>query len=167
MKRFLMTLSALLLVTGCQQATSNNGNFKQFGGPVDDANTLTVSQAVNEATTEGKVVTVRGRIEEVCANMGCWMTVTDGKEVVRVRFTESEGCSDGYFVPRNAAGHDVILVGKIKPMEISQAMARHYAEEGGKPKGEIEKIAGPQKQMMVFATGVKISSPETLDPPIR
>lgn len=167
MKRSLMTLTTLVLLTGCQQSISNNGNFKQFGGPVNDSNVLTVSQAVQEATTEGKLVTVRGKIEEVCANMGCWMTVTDGKETVRVRFTESEGCADGYFVPRNAAGHEVILVGKIKPLEISQAMARHYAEEGGKPQSEIEKIAGPQKQMMVFATGVKIAAPETLDPPIR
>ncbi len=167
MKRFLMSLSALLFVTGCQQAMSNNGTFKQFGGPVDDAKILTVSEAVQEATTEGKVVTVRGKIKEVCANMGCWMTVTDGKEVVRVRFTESDACSEGYLIPRNAAGHEAILVGKIKPLEISQATARHYAEESGKSQAEIEKIVGPQKQMTVFATGVKISSPESLDPPVR
>lgn len=164
MKRSLMALTTLLLLTGCQQSMTS---YKQFGGPVKDSNALTVSQAVQEATTEGKVVTVRGKIAEVCANMGCWMTVTDGKEVVRVRFTESDACADGYYVPRNAAGHDVILVGKIMPMEISEAVARHYAEEGGKPQTEIEKIVGPQKQMTVFATGVMIGSPETLDPPIR
>jgi len=95
------------------------------------------------------------------------MMVGDGKHHIRVRFTESESCTDGFRVPRNAAGYDVYAKGILKSMTISQDHARHYAEDEGKSKEEIEKIVGDQQTVEIFAAGVLISDGEKLDPPVQ
>lgn len=66
-----------------------------------------------------------------------------------------------------AAGHNAFIKGTLEAREVSEAEARHYAEDAGKPKEEIERIVGPQKSVMMIATGVMISDGEKLDPPVQ
>lgn len=97
-------------------------------------------------------------IADVCRKKGCWMVLRDGEREMTVRF---QGYS--FFVPRDAHGRRVIAQGMIKVEEISEAQARHYAEESGHPE-RAPQIVGPQKVLTMMATGVEVLSRD--EPPL-
>lgn len=98
----------------------------------------------------GRPVRVDGRIKDVCRKKGCWMVLSDGEREVRVRFKDY-----AFFVPRDASGRTVVVQGEVKAEEISEEVARHYAEEGGDPERAAE-IHGPQRVVSIIATGVEV-----------
>ncbi|MFN4244447.1 MAG: DUF4920 domain-containing protein [Tepidisphaerales bacterium] len=105
----------------------------------------------------GKPVRVMGTIDQVCETRGCWVTLKDGASgrELFVKFTCSpEG---GRIVPMEAAGKLAIVEGEVEIREISEADARHFAEDAGKSKEEIAKIVGPQKQVRVASPNVQIA----------
>jgi hypothetical protein len=109
---------------------------------------------------EGRVV-VEGTITEVCAMKGCWMKVSDGEQELYVRFKDY-----GFFVPRNAAGHKVVLHGTSKVETVSVADLRHFAEDAGKTPEQIAAITEPETRVTVYADSVYIEG-EGLDAPYR
>ena len=159
-------LPVILVSAGCQQKENLTG-FKCYGAKIDVAQPMPLHELVAQADELGdRRVWVKADIKTVCEKMGCWMMLTDGENNVRTRFTESDSCKDGFFVPRNAAGHTVYAHGFVNCGEISEADARHYAEDEGKAEAEIAKIVGPQKVVTFFADGVMISDAKKLDPPM-
>ena len=156
-----------VLALGCQQDMKLSG-YASFGAPVRAKHVVSLAQAVDHVDAyAGKEVCVKATIGDVCAGRGCWLTLTDGQREVRVRFTASERCTDGFLVPRNAAGHTAYARGVLKRDTIPEDLARHYAEDQGKSKEEIARIAGPQPVVTMLASGVLISDASTLDPPVQ
>lgn len=152
---------------GCQQDLKHSG-YASFGAPVRANAAVSLAKAVQEVDGyAGKPICVKATVGDVCAKMGCWMMLTDGERNVRVRFTASEKCTEGFFVPRNAAGHDVYARGVLKHDTISEDLARHYAEDAGKSATEIAAIVGPQPAVTMLASGVMISDANSLDPPVE
>nr|MBI1229235.1 DUF4920 domain-containing protein [Cytophagales bacterium] len=100
---------------------------------------------------EGKV---RGEIKEVCTKKGCWMTISlpDGK-LMRVTFKDY-----GFFIPTDAHGNQVVMMGKASKSVTDVAELRHYAEDAGKPQEEIDAITAAEESFSFEATGVLISS---------
>jgi hypothetical protein len=92
---------------------------------------------------------VRGRIAEVCQKKGCWTLLQDGDAVVRVRFEDY-----AFFLPRDCAGDEALVQGRVRLRTLSEAEARHYAAEtrGGDP----ERIRGPQREVGLLASGVRL-----------
>lgn len=128
-----------------------------FGAAVRAADPVPLEQVVADpASFHGRSVVVAERIADVCKTKGCWMVITDGEREVRVRFKDY-----GFFVPRDAAGRRVIVEGAVKEEEISEEIARHYAEEGSHPERAAE-IHGPQKIISIIATGVEVLAREDL-----
>ncbi len=165
--RILALLSFGLVLSGCA-AKENITGFKSYGGKATISQVMGVGELVSQADTLGeKRVCVKGDIREVCARMGCWMMVAEGDNEVRVRFTESESCANGFYVPRNAAGHSVYMNGTVKYREISEEDRRHYAADEGASPEEIAQIVGPEKEVLFFADAVMISDGDKLDPPVQ
>lgn len=98
---------------------------------------------------DGKIVLIRGNVSEVCQNMGCWMTMTDGGNTARV-LTMHE-----FLLPKDIAGRNAVVLGKFKVTEITEDEARHYNEESKNPKNADE-IKGPQKTFEIEASCIKI-----------
>lgn len=95
---------------------------------------------------------VTAKVTEVCLEKGCWMRVDKGDgTTMTVRFKDY-----GFFMPKNIVGHTVVLEGEAKQKEVSVAQQRHYAEDAGKSKEEIEKITEPKKETQFIATGVLV-----------
>ncbi len=160
-------VSFTLLILGCQQNGKLVG-YQSFGAPIQTASAVSLADAVARVDDHsGDPVCIVAKIGDVCRNRGCWMLLTDGTHKVRVRFTASAQCTDGFLVPRNAAGHEVYARGVLKRDTIPEDLARHYAEEQGKATDEIERIVGPQPAISMVATGVMISDATTLDPPAQ
>lgn len=159
-------VSVLAGLAGCQQGRFHD--YATFGEAVPAAEAVPLAQVVSHLDQyEGKTVNVTATIAEVCANRGCWMTLNDGPHQVRVRFTASERCTDGFLVPRNASGHQAYVRGVVQRDTISQDEARHYAEDAGKSSDEIARIVGDQQGLTMLASGVMISDRDTLDPPVE
>jgi hypothetical protein len=96
-------------------------------------------------------VRVDATIDSVCQKRGCWMILKDGDARTQVKFQ-----GYGFFVPFDVAGRKVSIEGQAKETELSEAMRRHYAQDAGKSKEEIEKIKGPEKAVMFIADAVEI-----------
>lgn len=93
---------------------------------------------------------ITGKIDEVCQVKGCWLTVDlgNGKQM-RMTFKDY-----GFFVPKNASGKTFYAQGEAKVKTTSVDMLRHYAEDAGKSKEEIEAINTPKKELVFVAKGV-------------
>ncbi len=96
--------------------------------------------------------TVVGTVVEVCQKKGCWMTLQNGDgNTMRVTFKDY-----AFFMPKDISGKKVMISG-IAAMETTEVdELRHYAEDGGKSKEEIEKIVDPKHELTFEAKGVII-----------
>ncbi len=108
----------------------------------------------NANDNNGKVVLLKGNVSEVCQEMGCWMMMSEGKDKIRVT------TSHNFFLPKDIAGSNAIVIGTFKVTEISEEEARHYNEESKNPAVKTEDIKGPQKEYEIEAFGIKILNPE-------
>lgn len=167
MKKVFLGLVALVLMTAGCASTPSTANYGGYGDPVVVVRPMPLSQAIADVEAGGpRDVLVEAEIAEVCEKMGCWMIVKDGAQKARVRFTASETCTAGFYVPRNANGHRTFVQGRLEAAEVPEDWARHYAEDQGASPAEIAKIIGPQREYTLIAKGVLISEKDLLDPPV-
>ena len=108
-----------------------------------------VEQNLKENKFEGKIT---GKVVEVCRAEGCWLKLEKadgGSMMVKAK-------NHSFLVPVDLIGKSVVVDGEAEVKEVSEEMRKHYAEDAGKSKKEIEKIKGPEKQIIFQATGVKV-----------
>ncbi|MEY4593971.1 MAG: hypothetical protein RIQ47_381 [Bacteroidota bacterium] len=120
---------------------------------------ITVDGAIDVKKLPGMVkegenlpIKVTGTVQSVCQKKGCWMKMemADGKTMM-VHFKDY-----GFFVPKDCNGKRLTMEGfafiEVTPVD----QLRHYAEDAGKSKAEIEKIVDPEKELTFEASGVLI-----------
>lgn len=161
MKMRWMTLLALLaLMTTASVASAGNKPWT----PRKDCSGLYGSKANNSKVKviklgdyikgikkhKGKTFRVRGRVADVCQKKGCWLMLTDGTNLMRVRF---KGYS--FFMPTNSKGYGVEVVGRGKPTTLSVGLLRHYAMDAGRP-DLAKKITKPKKGIFFMASQVRL-----------
>ena len=102
----------------------------------------------------GKTVQVKGKITEVCENMGCWMNLVDGDQKIRIKVKDGE-----IVFPKTAVGKTAIAEGALNKIEMTKeqaiAQARHEAEEN-KKKFDPASITGPVTIYQIQGTGAVI-----------
>lgn len=154
-------LWAFLFIQSCsQQATSEAGADTGtdsisgwYGEQFEVGPAVTAAQLAAVPHDQlGQELIVEGTILECCRKKGCWMTIDlgDGKEM-RVSFKDY-----GFFVPLHADGRAVTMKGIAYLDTIDVDMLRHFAEDAGKSKEEIEAITQPEYELGFEATGVLI-----------
>lgn len=97
---------------------------------------------------------VEGEIITSCAMKGCWMDMkmADGSSM-KVRFKDY-----GFFVPtKGLEGKRAVIQGVATREVVDVATLKHYAEDAGKSKEEIERITEPRTDLMFLADGVLIT----------
>ena len=108
-----------------------------------------VEKNLKNSKFEGKVT---GKVVEVCQEKGCWMKIERSNgEKLMVKFKDY-----GFFMPKNIVGKEVVLDGEATVKEVSVKQLKHYAEDAGKSKEEIEKIKEPKKELQFVAKGVLV-----------
>ena len=108
-----------------------------------------VEQNLKENKFEGKIT---GKVVEVCRAEGCWLKLEKadgGSMMVKAK-------NHSFLVPVDLIGKSVVVDGEAEVKEVSEEMRKHYAEDAGKSKKEIDKIKGTEKQIIFQATGVKV-----------
>jgi hypothetical protein len=61
-----------------------------------------------------------------------------------------------FFVPKDASGRKTVVEGRAFREVLSVETLRHYAEDAGKSKEEIEAITAPETRLSFEANGVLI-----------
>lgn len=131
--------------------------YASFGDKITQENAITKEEMLAKYKTlkSGDTLKVKlaTKINEICQNKGCWMTLDLGKdENAFVKFKDY-----GFFVPMNAQKRESIVEGKAFVEETSVAELKHYAEDEGKSTEDIAKITEPKTEYKFLAHGVLIS----------
>ena len=148
MKKVLI-MTAFVLVSFFTQAQK----YQSFGKKISakeakDATSLS-AKAVGAKEMDLKVI---GEVESVCPMAGCWMKVKLANgETMRVTFKDY-----GFFVPKDIAGQKVIFEGVAKQKVVSVSDQKHYAEDAGVSRAEIDKIDSDKVELTFVAEGVLV-----------
>ena len=155
LKQLLFCATLLTLVASCGQKAANAGGAKgetqTFGEKINTRGAISFPELTAKmAGTDSMAVKVRGTVESVCQVKGCWMNMRDEKAgEMFVQFKDY-----GFFMPKDISGREVIIDGyayrKVTPVD----ELRHYAEDAGKSKAEIEAITQPKEELKFMASGV-------------
>lgn len=143
-------LSIIFLISISFSVISQN----KFGGKVKYKKAAIAAKQLVEKMAEKPemVARVTGTVTDVCQVKGCWMKVAlDNGKIMRISFKDY-----GFFMPKDIAGKTVVFEGIAKKTETTVAELKHYAEDAGKSKEEIEKITAPLKEITFVANGVYI-----------
>jgi hypothetical protein len=124
-----------------------------FGEEINDSEVVSLEVLISELDQDGEFEgKVTGEIKEVCAMKGCWMTIDlPNGETMRVTFKDY-----GFFVPKNSQGFPVVIEGVALKKVTDVATLKHYAEDAGKSKEEIDAITAPKLEYAFEAIGVII-----------
>jgi hypothetical protein len=160
-KSLFYSFFALILLLSCSPQSTEKSNDEvdsdkptgMFGEEINDSGVVSLTQLVSELQVndefEGKVV---GEIKEVCVKKGCWMTIDlPNGQTMRVTFKDY-----AFFVPLNSQGYPVVIEGVASKKVTDVATLRHFAEDAGKSKEEIESITEPKQEYAFEAIGVII-----------
>ena len=164
MKSLMLILAALLInvsvyaQAGCnaakeEKALSLSKPNKEggYGKIIKTKGAVNVSEIpAKMASAKELELSIRGKVSDVCQKKGCWMETELGNgQSMRIRFKDY-----AFFVPMNCAGKEFVAQGKASWYETSVSSLRHYAEDAGKTKEEIEAITEPKKELIFIAEGV-------------
>lgn len=147
----LVALSAII-VMNAQDAESAKpgviyGKYSEAGMTPISVNDIEKKMTDNKF--DGKI---QGKVVEVCQAMGCWAKLKreDGSTIM-IKVKDHE-----FAMPMDMIGRTVVVEGKAELKETSVAMLKHYAEDGGKSKEEVDKIKEPKKEVIMIIKGVKV-----------
>jgi hypothetical protein len=148
----LCSLLAAALCLNAQEPKSAEKGVTYGAGTVPDG-AITVVQADQKIKEQDKFTgRVKGKVLEVCQEKGCWMKIErENGGPMMVKFKDYK-----FFMPKNIEGKEVVIDGEATIKETSVKQLRHYAEDAGKSKEEIEKIKEPKKEVIFVAKGVLV-----------
>lgn len=150
----LLLAAAIALAAPCS-TTLAQGDVHSYGDKISaDGAMSTADFAKAMSQTDSLATKLDCEIITSCVKKGCWMTVKmpDGQDMM-VRFKDY-----GFFVPtKGLEGKRAVLQGHATKEVVDVATLRHYAEDAGKSKEEIEKITEPEHNLMFLADGVLIT----------
>lgn len=117
------------------------GNVKRLSEPVETdqfsetfgarfvvkGETLGLKKAVEESDCEqGKKVTVKTKVSEVCQEKGCFFIASEDEFYARVTFQDYD-----FFVPTDISGKEVVMNAVLKPRVLSDEEIQHMQDDLG------------------------------------
>ena len=166
MKKFLFIITLIFSVISCKQSGEEKNTelamldslqqeYKSFGEQISPENSLSAEEMKLkfDALMPGDTITAKfsTTVNGVCKMKGCWMTldIPGSDEDPMVKFRDYS-----FFVPKDIEGKEVIVEGIAFIEETSVEDQKHFAEDGGKSKEEIEAISEPKRTPGFLAKGV-------------
>jgi hypothetical protein len=153
--RTLITLAFALLSCMSVIAQPPKGEAKKgmiFGEKTTAVGALNVNDFTENVSADKEAnVKVKGKVVEVCTQMGCWLKMETAKGNVMVKMKDHT-----FFVPLDLNGKEIVVEGVAKNTVTPVSELKHYAEDAGKSKDEIAKIIEPKKEMVIQAKGILV-----------
>lgn len=148
---FLFLFSAMLLQAQPPKGKSKPGTI--YGDTVNPKYAVSISDLLPAMHVGDTMeVVVQTRVINSCASKGCWMNVAVNDSLQAfVKFRNY-----GFFVPTDIKGKNVVMQGKMYLSVTSVEDLKHYAEDAGKSKKEIDAITKPKEEIRFMANGVRV-----------
>jgi hypothetical protein len=123
MKILLVALSAVSLLAAADL---------KLGKPLAAENPVALATLLSHGDSYvGKTVQVKGKIAEVCQEMGCWLDlVNDAGQKIRIKVNDGE-----IEFPKDSAGKTVIAEGTFNKIALTRDEAIAQAKEDARDKG--------------------------------
>ena len=120
----MISRTSALLVAFVLPALAPAGEVTTYGKPLRGLKPTPLADVLANAE-DGRTVRLEGKIAAVCKRKGCWMELRQGDRSIHVTFEDYS-----FFVPKDSAGQDAVIEGKVvvkppKPDEID-----HLKSEG-------------------------------------
>lgn len=123
-----------------------------FGDAITAEGAIDVNVAAKNVGENSKGgLKITGEVIEVCKAEGCWLRMKTETGSVLVKMKDHK-----YLVPLSLTGKTIVAEGEAKMKETSVEMLRHYAEDAGKSKAEIDAITEPKREMVMQASGILV-----------
>ena len=124
-----------------------------FGAMVSEQGAVSADLLAENLTAAGQIkeIKITGKVIEVCKAEGCWVRVETKTGSMLVKMKDH-----AFLVPVALEGKTIVADGLATFKETTIAQLRHFAEDAGKSKEEIEKITEPKKEIVFQATGIKV-----------
>lgn len=124
-----------------------------FGDVITESDAIKVDQAIEQisAGKEKGDVKITGKVVEVCKAEGCWLRMETSSGNMLIKMKDHK-----FLVPLSLNGKTIVAQGDASVKETSVEMLRHYAEDAGKSKEEIEAIKEPKREMVMQAKGILV-----------
>jgi hypothetical protein len=154
---FIVLVCAMFCACKMEKESGDASNHTtQFGERIDTLGMMPYHKLLEQMkSVDSMDVKVIGTVSAVCQAKGCWMNiVSDSDSTGTEMFVEFKNY--GFFVPKDLAGKTVVLDGKAFREETSVEELRHYAEDEGKTREEIDKITSPEIKLKFLASGVLV-----------
>lgn len=138
-----------------------SGELSIFGEELSDNNPISSDKLFTQLSEKDTVenIVISGKIAACCQKKGCWMKVDMGNDKeLFVKFKDY-----GFFMPLDCSGSTAIMEGKAYAETISVDDLKHYAEDAGKTKEEIDAITEPETKYSFLAQGVMLTDYVPLD----
>lgn len=147
------TIITLLLLSYSQVILSAN----EYGEKLKTDELTPISKILADAKAyEGKEVTIKGMITNVCSMRGCWMEFASDKKYQTLRIKVKDG--DMVF-PISAKGKLAYAKGTLSSMTVSEEKLMEYEKsyaQKEKRKPDYSKITGPKTYHQFIPSGVRI-----------
>ncbi len=150
--KYILLLCSICLFA-CNQSKMASSSDNMFGEKITAKGAMSYDEMLTKIEGKEKIeAKVKGTVESVCQVKGCWMNIISkeaGKPEMFVKFKDY-----GFFMPLDIAGKEVIMDGYAFYETTPVDELRHYAEDAGKSKEEIEAITEPETELKFMAHGV-------------
>jgi hypothetical protein len=152
----------LLLLVACQ--TDQSGlpdaapTYETAGQSIDLNGAVPIAAVLTDPDAYAdRDVTVEGEATEVCTKMGCWAvmrtTLADGTPGhIRLNVPKDEDGAYLWTMPTDLTGERIVASGYLDRSVLSEADARHLAEDAGQDPDAIE---GDQYELHLTLSGVQ------------
>ncbi|MBI1837322.1 MAG: DUF4920 domain-containing protein [Flavobacteriia bacterium] len=159
MKGFVFCFSTVLLFSCTQRNEQKNKvvapqSISYGEVAIDPQKAISVDEMLTcfENNGNNAVFTFKAPVSEVCSKAGCWVNIDKGNgETFMVRF------KNHFTIPvKTKVNTEAIIHGFAHADTISVKSLRHFAEDAGKSKEEIEKITEPQYEFGFQADGIML-----------
>ncbi len=161
MKKLIYLFAISLAIVACNTEKKEEktevkevAGYASFGEKINLENALTSKDMMLKFADlkPGDSINVKfaSSINDVCTKKGCWMKLglnNDAETMVRFK-------DYGFFIPLDSKGKEVVVEGKAYVKEVSIDDLKHYAEDAGKSKEEIDAITETKMEFAFEATGV-------------
>lgn len=151
----LFTTAAFLLMSAFAMAQPPKGPVtpgSTYGAKIKSDNAMPVEKLSSTVGADAKkAVRFQGVVTDVCVKQGCWLKIQNGSQKLMVKSKDH-----AWFVPSALVGKTVVIEGDAEQVITPVDELRHYAEDAGKSKKEIEAITQPKKEITVQATGLVV-----------
>ncbi|MFK8139355.1 MAG: DUF4920 domain-containing protein [Bdellovibrionales bacterium] len=130
----------------------SNAFAKTFGDQIPKTEKAYTISQLKSQLTNGKSPerVLAASTEKVCKKKGCWMSIKDGDQSIRIKFKNY-----GFFVPKDYDNKKFLAFGQLQQKEVSEKDRKHYLKDAKASKEEIAAVKGSSIEYIFIASGVE------------